>query len=327
MNLAQALEHANTPVFPAFLTDKATRDMERRKNEEAILLLADAWKSAPAGREGFSFDVVRNLADRNRELCDLYEADELRNTVGSFISRKLSDSDLVRGIARLQGRSEQEVSRSAGPDCRDLAVAYAEANVSGPVVGFDIETTGVDPERGYIINIGFAFMELGPAAQPHDGHSAYFSLPDVYEQRGVPLEYIHHITWDDIAGTPRFREAGRVQETLLSVFSTLPLVAHNAAFEDSWLMLHLNGYAEARKAGKIVLVDTRDICRRLDPEVKMLPRESSPASLENWARRRKTLKAGQAEKHLGLDDVKLMLRTMQAEFKKRKLFPGMRDGK
>ena len=61
--------------------------------------------------------------------------------------------------------------------------------------------------------------------------------------------------------------------------------------------------------------------------MRALPRESSPASLENWALRRKTLKPGQAEKHLGLDDVKLMLRTMQAEFKKRKLFPGMRDKK
>ena len=69
------------------------------------------------------------------------------------------------------------------------------------------------------------------------------------------------------------------------------------------------------------------LCRRLDPDVRTLPRESSPASLENWALRRKTLKPGQVEKHLGLDDVKLMLRTMQAEFKKRKLFPGMRDKK
>lgn len=314
MNLAEALTHANTPVFPAFLTDAATLDMERRKNEEAILLLADAWRSAPAGQESFSFDVVRNLADRNRELCDLYEGDELRNTEGSFISRRLSDADLVRGIARLQGRSEEEVARSAGPDCRDLAVAYAEAPVSGPVVGFDIETTGVDPERGYIINIGFAFMELGAGAAPHDGHAAYYTLPDVYESRGVPLERIHHITWPDIAGKPLFRKDERAQEALLSMFTTLPLVAHNAAFEDSWLMLHLNGYAEARKAGRISLVDTRDICRRLDPEVKMLPRESAPASLENWARRRGTLAADEVERHLGLDDVFLMLRTMLAEF-------------
>ena len=86
-------------------------------------------------------------------------------------------------------------------------------------------------------------------------------------------------------------------------------------------MLHLDGYAEARKAGKIAIVDSRDVCRRIDPDVRMLPRESSPASLENWARRRGTLKADEKERHLGLDDVFLMLRTMQAEFNERNMFP------
>ena len=60
--------------------------------------------------------------------------------------------------------------------------------------------------------------------------------------------------------------------------------------------------------------------RRIDPDVRKLPRESSPASLENWARRRGTLSADEKERHLGLDDVFLMLRTMQAEFNERNMF-------
>ncbi len=40
-----------------------------------------------------------------------------------------------------------------------------------------------------------------------------------------------------------------------------PIMAHNAAFEDSWFMLHLPGYAEARRAGKIIVIDSRHICR------------------------------------------------------------------
>jgi hypothetical protein len=90
-------------------------------------------------------------------------------------------------------------------------------------------------------------------------------------------------------------------------------MAHNAAFEDSWLMLHLDGYAEARKAGKVTIVDSRDICRRIDVDGRSLPRESFPNTLENWARRRGTLRADEKERHLGLDDVFLMLRTVQAE--------------
>ena len=70
-----------------------------------------------------------------------------------------------------------------------------------------------------------------------------------------------------------------------------PYMAHNAAFEDSWFKIHLDGYAEARRAGKIIVIDSRQICRSLDADVRSLPRESAPAALENWARRRGTLSA------------------------------------
>ena len=80
------------------------------------------------------------------------------------------------------------------------------------------------------------------------------------------------------------------------------------------------GYAEARREGKIVVIDSRDICRRLDGEVVSLPRESAPAALENWARRRGTLAENEAERHQGLEDTDLMLRTVQAEFNRKSMF-------
>ena len=49
-------------------------------------------------------------------------------------------------------------------------------------------------------------------------------------------------------------------------------------------MLNLKGYAEARKAGKIIPIDTRDMCRALDPEVRRMSWDQHPATLENWAR-------------------------------------------
>jgi len=194
--------------------------------------------------------------------------------------------------------------------------------VHGTVIGFDIETTSKDPDRGYIINLGIALMDLSPTDEPHDGHAAYFGLPAMYEEKGVPLTEIHRITWADVAGKTPFTQDERTGKALLKVFKKLPVMAHNAAFEDSWLMLHLDGYAEARKTGKITLIDTRDICRRIDPDVRSLPHESRPASLEQWARRRGTLAAGEAERHLGLDDVFLMLRTVRAEFAERNMLVG-----
>ena len=325
MNLAQAIEHANAFIFPGFLVGDDALDEERRRNEEAISLLAQAWWEAPLGSEPYPFDLVRSLPDRNREICDLYGADRLRDTAGLNLSRRLSDDDLIRAVAWLQRRSPEDVARSAGRDLRDLGIAMLEAPVGGTVAGFDIETTSKDPDRGYIINLGIAIQELSPDAAPTSAHAAYFGIPDLYAEKGVPLSEIHHITWENLSGKTPFRQDAKAQEALLATFKRLPLMAHNAAFEDAWMTLNLNGYAEARKAGEILVIDTRDICRRVDVDVRSLPRESSPASLENWALRRKTLKRGQKERHLGLDDVTLMLDTLVAEFSERKMFPGQRD--
>lgn len=55
-----------------------------------------------------------------------------------------------------------------------------------------------------------------------------------------------------------------------------PYMAHNAAFEDSWFKIHLDGYAEARRAGKIIVTDSRQICRSLDADVRSLPANPPP---------------------------------------------------
>ena len=320
MNLSQAIEHANAFVFPAFLSDDLARTTEREKNEEAISLLSQAWMEAPLGKEPFPFDLVRGLADRNRELCDIIGTERLRNERGTSLSQHLSDQDLLAGAAALQHRDVSEVIRTAGPGLRDMGVAYVEAPVSGMVAGVDIETTERYPDRGYIINVGLAFVNLAPKGRVKRGYAAYCGLPEMYRQKGVPLAEIHQISWGDLEGKKSFRENQELQEALLEALKRYPYMAHNAAFEDSWFMLQLKGYAEARKAGEIVIVDTRDICRRIDPEVRTLPHDAKPAALETWARRRKTLAANQKERHLGLDDVELMFSTVEAEFAERNMF-------
>lgn len=320
MNVPQAIEHANAFVFPAFITDDQARTNEREKNEEAISVLADAWMKAPEGTETFPFSLVRGLADRNRELCDIIGEASLRELRGTSLAMRLSDDDILRSCAALQHRDVAEVRRTAGPALRDMGVAYVEAPVSGMIAGVDIETTSRYPDRGYIINVGLQFVKLAPKGRADKGYAQWCGLPEQYAETGVPLADIHHITWDDLKGKKPFREDRDLQEALLKALTTFPYMAHNAAFEDSWFMLHLDGYAEARKAGRIIPIDTRDICRRIDPEVRTLPHDAKPAALETWARRRKTLKANEKEKHLGLEDVDLMFRTVEAEFAERNMF-------
>lgn len=320
MNLAQALETANAIVLPGLFSDETTLNADRERNEDAIETLMTAWKEAPAGSEPCSFDLIRQLADRNRSLCDEYGIEHLRNENGRSLARKLSDDDLIQAVAAMQHRSKKAVAATAGAGLKDLNIAYVEKPVSGMVCGVDLETTDRFPDRGYIINVGLQFMELSADAHSDKGYIAYCGIPDMYREKGVPLTEIHQITWADLDGKKPFRENKKLQEALLESFKLYPYMAHNAAFEDSWFMLHLDGYAEARKAGEIIPIDTRDICRRVDPEYKSLPHDSKPAALENWALRRGTLKPGEKERHLGLDDVDLMLRTVQAEFKERNMF-------
>ncbi len=320
MELSQAIDLASAFVLPGLVSDEASLQAERMKNEDAIKTLMDAWKSAPAGKEPFGFDLVLSLVDRNRGVCDRIGAEKLRDTSPSALARKLPDSDLVHAVAAMQHRPDAEVAAQAGPALEDLNIAYVDAPVSGMVMGIDIETTDRDPARGYVVNIGLEFMDLAAKAKPHDAFAGYCGIPAMYAEKGVPLEFIHHITWDDVKDVKPLRANAPMQKAILAAMCAYPFMAHNAAFEDSWFMLNIAGYAEARKAGRITVIDSRDICRRVDPEVRTLPRESRPATLENWARRRGTLSAGESEVHLGLDDVELMLRTVQAEFAERNMF-------
>ena len=197
---------------------------------------------------------MRDLADRNRDLCDQIGEARLRNVTPATLSRGLSDADTCAAIGKMQKRTAASVMREIRGDRDALGVAYARKPIQGTVLGIDIETTGRAPERGYIINVGWEIMDLTSDAVPHDAEAHYCGLPDIYRGEDVPLSNIHHI------------------------------------------------------------------CRSLDADVRSLPRESAPAALENWARRRGTLAPDANEQHLGLDDTDLMLRTVQAEFNLKNLF-------
>lgn len=157
-----------------------------------------------------------------------------------------------------------------------LGVAYARKPIQGTVLGVDIETTGRAPERGYIINVGWEIMELTSDAIPHDAEAHYCGLPDIYRgEDDTAVEYPPHHLERHRRQKAFPREQG-LQKQLLKLMKKYPYMAHNAAFEDSWFKIHLDGYAEARRAGKIIVIDSRQICRSLDADVRSLPRESAP---------------------------------------------------
>ena len=319
MNLGDAISHASTIFMPEFLfgADEDFLLGERSANEEALHLLIAEFFENP--NPSFGFDLVIDLADRNRALCDMMGPESVQADRSRNLANHLSDDDILRGVAALQHRSVEKVAKEVEGLNATKGVLYGSKPAKGKFVGIDIETTSTSPDRGYIVNVGWEVMELVEGAEPQAPNSVFCGIPDQYAETGVPLSEIHKITWSDVAGKKPFREDKDLQKKLLKVLKSHPFMAHNAAFEDSWLMLHLPGYAEARKAGKIVPIDTRDICRALDPDVRFMSWEAKPASLEAWAQRRGVLAPDEAERHLGLDDTDLMFRTLIAELKLRNL--------
>ena len=168
MNVSQALEYERQPFIPMFIYgDHGAMESERQKGEEALKVLETEYFTAE-GDPGFDFATVRDLADRNRDLCDQIGEARLRNVTPATLSRGLSDADTCAAIGKMQKRTAASVMREIRGDRDALGVAYARKPIQGTVLGIDIETTGRAPERGYIINVGWEIMELTSDAVPHD---------------------------------------------------------------------------------------------------------------------------------------------------------------
>ena len=91
MNAQQALEYYRQPFIPMFIYgDYDAMESERQRGEEALKALVDEWRAND--EPGFDFDVILDLADRNRELCDQIGEARLRNLSSPLLARNLSDA-------------------------------------------------------------------------------------------------------------------------------------------------------------------------------------------------------------------------------------------
>ena len=126
--------------------------------------------------EKYGFDLVLDLADRNRGICDEMTPEGTRESRSQNLPRNLSDMDTYRAIAKLQHKKVETVAKAAGPNV-DRGVLWAGKAYRGTVLGIDIETTSTSPDRGRIINVGWEIMDLSLGAEPRDAGSAFCGLP------------------------------------------------------------------------------------------------------------------------------------------------------
>lgn len=242
----------------------------------------------------------------------------------------LFDDDSV--FAAGQASRSEEGRRLADyrkPDWRD---AYLPGCDVDNVMGVDIETTGTDPARTYIIDVGFEFMNM-MSPRPSDAPAEYryeqssYVTGDAYgqarlsfgvtpENAAVGNDLILSLTGIDVrdlAGGPRlFDEWPAAQIGLLQRLEQQPYVAHNARFEHGFFMLNIAGYAESYHAGNITIIDTLPMSRRWDDG--SIPDDEHPYgdnTLESYAKRQGALDSSKSERHLGLEDAHIMLVAMK----------------
>ena len=131
MNVSQALEYERQPFIPMFIYgDHGAMESERQKGEEALKVLETEYFTAE-GDPGFDFATVRDLADRNRDLCDQIGEARLRNVTPATLSRGLSDADTCAAIGKMQKRTAASVMREIRGDRDALGVAYARKPIQG----------------------------------------------------------------------------------------------------------------------------------------------------------------------------------------------------
>ena len=200
-------------------------------------------------------------------------------------------------------------------------------------MGVDIETTGTDPLRDYIIDVGFEYMNMvtprpqdAPAGMPYVDSS--YQAGDAYGQARLGFgvtranawhgnETIRNLTGIDVKMRSSsqwrlFDEWPQAQQGLLMRLEQQPFVAHNANFEHRFFLHNVAGYAESYRAGHIVIIDTMPMSRRWDEG--SAPSEAHPYgdnSLESYAKRQGALPEGSSERHLGLEDAHIMLVAMK----------------
>lgn len=123
------------------------------------------------------------------------------------------------------------LARAAGPVVGLAAEydGYADWR-SIPLAVLDFETTGLDPERDRVIEIGIAVFENGVCSEIRNW-LVYPGMPVPEESRAV-----HGITDEELQHAPRFE--GVVHEVLATLQGKIP-VAYNAEFDRRFLRAEL----------------------------------------------------------------------------------------
>ena len=139
-------------------------------------------------------------------------------------------------------------------DMSKAAIGFGDQKLNGTAVVFDLETTGLSPQKNRIIEIGAVKVKDGELGERF--HS--FVNPGV----SIPLE-IEKLTGISDAQLKTAPDISVVLTDFLAFVDDAPLIAHNAAFDLAFLTENMRSLG---KEAHFATLDTLSLSRLLMPE-------------------------------------------------------------
>ena len=136
---------------------------------------------------------------------------------------------------------------------------------AGPLCFLDFEATGLDPKEDTLIEAGAVIVREGQ-------REAEIFNTFIHTDRVLSafIRRLTGITQDDVAGAPDARE---VAEALDEYIGEVPIVAHNARFESSWLVRAVSAAIHGTSVSRHRRAARRRLPRYSQPEARhVLPR-------------------------------------------------------
>lgn len=132
---------------------------------------------------------------------------------------------------------------------------YSSLKPHGVFNGVDLETNGMHPMKGKIIEFGGVSYDMDSGEETTRLGKLYNPGRTSMRMQSTGREDVHHISPDMVENEDELDDV-RQKEILDYMTNNGPIVAHNASFEKGWLRGHIKGYAEAEARGDITYVDT-----------------------------------------------------------------------
>lgn len=307
LDLNQGIESHDTDIQSALREDYDTR----ARIENIMRTLSKTWMF---DRDGVipDYGLVLALAHASRRLNDAIDY-----RISCLPEEDVPEDSMEKGTWHSN-------NRHSGQQSYDWHDRYLPGRNVNTVVGIDLETTGLNQYRDYVIDSGYEYMDMKSDAVIDNGCSylasgytssgAYhqerhsYGLSHLRSQMGNPTEFLTGISAADLSGLVPLDDDEHAQSVLLKTLQSAPFVAHNSSFEHKHFMANVRGYAEAYRNGEITIIDTLSMSRKWGHEGTM---KDDNNKLDTYAKNWDGLDAKSHERHLGLEDSHIMLLAMK----------------